>query len=63
MSFLFLAALCLSWHMDVPCGVWAWLPQDVWDLSFLTRDQTCVPCIGRQVLNPWTTKEVLVLNS
>ena len=23
-----------------------------------TRDQTCVPCIGSQILNPWTTMEV-----
>ena len=27
----------------------------------LTRDQTCVPCIGR-ILKQWTTKEVLMLN-
>ena len=26
--------------------------------QFLTRDQTCVPCIGRQSLNHWTTREV-----
>ena len=30
----------------------------MWDLSYLTRDQTHVPCIGRQILNQWTTKEV-----
>ena len=24
-----------------------------------TRDWTCVPCIGRQTLNPWTTREAL----
>ena len=23
-----------------------------------TRDQTCVSCIGRQVVNHWTTKEI-----
>ena len=28
------------------------------DLSFLTRDQTCTPCIGRQSLSHWTTREV-----
>ena len=27
--------------------------------SFQTRDQTCVPCTGREILNPWTTREVL----
>ena len=30
----------------------------MWDLNSLTRDQTCVPCIGRQILNHWTTREV-----
>ena len=27
-----------------------WL-QGMWDLSSLTKDQTCTPCIGRQSLN------------
>ena len=35
--------LAAPWHMD----------------SFLTRNQTHVPCIGRQILNHWTPKEVL----
>ena len=26
--------------------------------SYWTRDQTCVPCIGRQISNYWTTREV-----
>ena len=26
--------------------------------SSLTRDQTCISCIGRQILNHWTTREV-----
>lgn len=26
--------------------------------SSLTRDQTCTPCIGRQNLNLWATREV-----
>ena len=26
--------------------------------SSQTRDQACVPCFGRQVLDHWTTKEV-----
>ena len=30
----------------------------MWDLSSLTRDQTCVPCIGSQILNHWTTRKV-----
>ena len=27
--------------------------QGMWDLSYLTRDQTCTPCIGRRSLNHW----------
>ena len=30
----------------------------MWDLSSLTRNWTCIPCIRRQVLNHWTTREV-----
>ena len=30
----------------------------MWDLSSLTRDQTHVLYIGRQILNHWTTREV-----
>ena len=41
------------------CGPWAWLPDGMWDLSSLTKDRTHVPCIGRQILNHWTTSEVL----
>ena len=26
-------------------------PRGVWDLRSLTRDQTCVPCVGRLILN------------
>ena len=28
--------------------------------SISTRDQTNVPCIGRQILNHWTTREALL---
>ena len=31
----------------------------VWDLSSSTRDQARIPCIGRQILNHWTTREVM----
>ena len=34
----------------------------MWGLSSLTREQTLVPCIGRQILNHWTTREVLSLH-
>ena len=40
------------------CSTWVSLPQDIWDISSLTRDRTCVLCIGRQILNQWTTREV-----
>ena len=29
----------------------------MWDLSSLTRDWTCTPCIGMQSPNHWTTRE------
>ena len=43
-------------------------PRSMCDLSSSTRDWTrvpssgtCVPCIGKQILNHWTTREVLPL--
>ena len=30
----------------------------MWDLSFLSRDQTQIPCVARRILNHWTTGEV-----
>ena len=30
----------------------------MWDLSSPTRDRTRVPCIGRWILDHWTTREV-----
>ena len=36
----------------------AQLPRSTWDCSSLTRDRTSVPCIGRQIPNHWTTREV-----
>ena len=29
-------------------------PQDIWDLSSTTRDQTLTPCIGRRSPNHWS---------
>ena len=37
---------------------WFFWPQGRWDLSSLTRDQTHTPCIWRQSLNHWTSREV-----
>ena len=42
------------WHMGLDA------PQYV--ESSQTRGLTCVPCTGRQILNVWTTREVLKLN-
>ena len=36
--------------LKLPCGRW--------DLSSWTEDGGCVPCVGRQILNHWTTREV-----
>ena len=36
-------------------GFWPW---GMWSLSSPTRDRTRTPCIGRQSLNHWTTREV-----
>ena len=38
-------------------------PSGMWDPSSPTRDQTHVPCIGRWILNPWTTRKVLTFFS
>ena len=40
------------------CRTWAEMPHGMWDISSPTRDQTHVPCIGRWMLNYWTTREV-----
>ena len=39
-------------------STWVYLLQSMWDLSSLTRDQTHIPYIGRQIINHWTTREV-----
>ena len=44
------------WHrVFSKCGMQAYLPWGTWDLSFLTRDQTQVLCMGRWIPNHWTT--------
>ena len=37
---------------------WATELKMMWDRSSPTRAQTCIPCIARQILNHWTTREV-----
>ena len=39
-------------------ALWFSYSVSIWDLSSLGRDQTSVPWIARQILNPWTTREV-----
>ena len=34
----------------------------MWDLSYLTKDQTVSPALGEQNLNHWTTREVPFFN-
>ena len=64
--FIYLAASCLSCDMQ-DLSVWCTGSVDVmhrlvgcsmWDSSFPTRDQTPAPCVARQILNHWTTREV-----
>ena len=38
------------------CGTWISYPAECGISQ--TRDQTCVPCIGRWILHRWTTREV-----
>ena len=40
------------------CGTRAQVPRGMWEPSSPTRDRTRVPCIGRQILYHWTTREV-----
>ena len=35
-------------------------PRGMWYLCYPTRDGTLTPCIGRQSLNHWNAREVLV---
>ena len=44
-----------SWGVRVQLLCW------VWDPGSLTRHRTRVPCIARQILNSWATKEVSVI--
>ena len=52
----------LAAHGPSSCGmlarVGAELLRSMWDLSFLTRDGTRVPCIARRILSHRTTGEV-----
>ena len=47
---------CRAW--DIFCDVWALVAACKLSLNFLTRGQTHILCIGRQILNQWTTRQV-----
>ena len=50
-----------AWEQSLPfsrSGALAELLCGRWDLGSLTKDQTCIPCIARQILSHWTTTEV-----
>ena len=51
--------------LGLSCGLqalWLWhkglVDPCIWDLSSPTRNQTRIPCTGRQIFNHWTTREV-----
>ena len=55
----------LLWCMHSSCGLglsswgtWASLLRGMWNLSSPNKDWTWVPCIGRQILNHWTTRGI-----
>ena len=52
--------VCFVWAQYNYCA-WTSLPRGLWNLSSLTRDRTCVPSIGRRILNHRTTRKVLGL--
>ena len=58
----FFFLIWLRWVLVVACRIFSCgmqtLSYSMWDVSSLTRDTTRVPCIGRWILNHWTTREV-----
>ena len=45
-------------HRSRSCGMWAQLLHGAWDRSSPTKEWTNVPCVARQILNHWPTREV-----
>ena len=50
-------------HRLSSCGTQPLLLHGTWDLSSQTRDRTCDPCIARQIINHWPTREVPCVKS
>ena len=59
--FPFLAPGALE-HRLCSCGAWALLPNGMWNLPG-PGIEPHVPCIGRRILNHWTTREVPLMAS
>ena len=61
------AVSCVIFHCGTQAltswSVLAWFFQGIWNLSSLTRNWTYVLCIGRQILNHWTTRKVPLCHS
>ena len=51
-------SITIPYFRRIVSGVPFILPSGIWDLSSLIRGQSHVPCIARQSLNPWNTREV-----
>ena len=47
---------CLCWVFAALLQTW--LPLSMWDLTYPTRERTYIPCMGRQILTHWTTRDV-----
>ena len=56
--FIWLRCVSVAVQRRLHCYMRVQLPCSMWDLSSLTRIRTHIPCIGRQVLNHLTTREV-----
>ena len=52
------ACVCIYIYIYIYIYIFFFGTWGIWDLSPVTRDQTCTSCIGRQSLNHWTTREV-----
>ena len=60
----------MGWVLTAACGIFRWRAQTLllwhldlvalgmWGLGSPAKDQTHVPCLVRQILNHWTTREV-----
>ena len=48
---------CIEFFILLLVLCFDFLPQCMWDLSSLTRGWTCIPCIGRWILNHLTVRE------